>query len=97
MTHLPPTLDAALLLNSSLGEAFTAVPEMSLLFSNIQRQGVLMTPDGPCVSPLMVHSHTAEDFLAIVTLAAITGHSQDFFRWGEVDEACMAALKRCVK
>lgn len=56
-----------------------------------------MTPDGPCVSPLMVHSHTAEDFLAIVTLAAITGHSQDFFRWGEVDEACMAALKRCVK
>lgn len=35
-----------------------------------------MTPDGPCVSPLMDHSCSTEDFLAIVTLAAIMGHGQ---------------------
>lgn len=49
---------------------------MLLLFYNTQRQGVLMTPDGPCVSPRTAHSCTTEDFLAIVTQAAITGHGQ---------------------
>lgn len=32
-------------------------------------------PDGPCVSPRTAPSRTTEGFLAIVTRAAITGHS----------------------
>ena len=39
---------------------------MSLLSSNTQRQGVLMAPDGPCVSPPTAPSRTTEGFLAIV-------------------------------
>lgn len=49
---------------------------MLLLFPNTQRQGVLMTPDGPCVGPQTAHSSTSGDFLTIVTPAAITGYGQ---------------------
>lgn len=55
-----------------------------------------MAPDGPCVSPPMAPGCTAEDFLAIVTRAAITGLGPST-EAGEVDEACVGALKRCVK
>lgn len=47
-------------------EAFTTIPEVLPLFHNTQRQGVLMTPNGSCVSPQTAHSCAAEDFLAIV-------------------------------
>lgn len=51
-------------------------------------------PDGPWTAP----SCTTEDFLAIVTPAAITGHVQsEEVEGGGVDVACMGALKRCVK
>lgn len=46
------------------------------LSSNTQRQGVLMAPDGPWASPRTAPSCTAEDFLAIVIPATITGHGQ---------------------
>ena len=71
---------------------------MLLLSPNTQRQGVLMAPDGPCVSPWTAPSCTTEGFLAIVTPAAITGHVQsEEVEGGGVDVACMGALKRCVK
>lgn len=51
---------------------------MLLLFPNTQRQGVLMTPDGPCVGPQTAHSSTSGDFLTIVTPTAITGVWPDY-------------------
>lgn len=55
---------------------------MLLLYSNTQRQGVLMAPDGPCVSPRTVSSCTTKGFLAIVTPATIMGHGQSMEKGG---------------
>lgn len=55
-----------------------------------------MAHDGPCVSPWTAPSCSTEDFLAIVAKLQSQGLVR-VSRWGEVDEGCMGALKRCVK
>lgn len=54
---------------------------MSLLSSNTQRQGVLMAPDGPCVSPPTAPSRTTECFLAIVTPGCNHVNMTRAWRW----------------
>lgn len=79
MTHLSPTLDAPVIPNSSL----PGQRKLLLLFLRccycfpIHKEKVSWWPlMAPAWVPQTAHSCTTEDFLAIVTPAAITGYGQ---------------------
>lgn len=64
---------------------------MLQLFPNTQRQGV---PVAPAWVPQWPISCTTEDFLSIVTPAAITGFLADYAGVGEVNETCADAFEK---